>query len=160
MTVARISCSTLKHFREHYSDCVTRHIPHKHSVESSTRAEVVCMLIKLVVSILSGWLYCWFGCWSLDETFCCWLPGHHPLNDSLGGSSTAHGKKITIGLEVSIDWSVRLNLGIIRENPSTTAGAISILERLHDFVPCKPDGTPYKKCLWFVGLYGPAFFGV
>ncbi len=38
---------------------------------------------------------------------------------------------------------LQINVGVIQENPASTAGAIRILDKLHEYVPIRSDGSLY-----------------
>lgn len=46
----------------------------------------------------------------------------------------------------------QFNIGVLDENPSSTAGVINIIEQLHKYVPKKADGSPFKLITWGDGL--------
>jgi hypothetical protein len=50
-----------------------------------------------------------------------------------------------------LSMTFQFNIGVIEENPSTTAGVIKILDDLHRYVPSQ-DGTVYPIVTWGDGL--------
>lgn len=50
-----------------------------------------------------------------------------------------------------IFWSIKVNLGIIDANPSSTAGTIDIMDNLHRYVPTLRTGR-----VWTMATHGDA----
>ncbi|XP_060580152.1 uncharacterized protein LOC132736956 [Ruditapes philippinarum] len=78
------------------------------------------------------------------------LVNHVPLLSHLKTMVTEEDHKY---IEESKRKSEIFNIGVLQENPSTTAGVINILDMLHRYVPQnEADGTLYPIITWGDGL--------